>query len=76
MNRTLVGISLLFIAAFIYASKLISTAILVASYDIINSANWAAMLDMAPAAIDIVIWISLILGSLLIILEECLKLKN
>ncbi|UOQ83608.1 hypothetical protein [Gracilibacillus salinarum] len=69
MKRTLVGISLLFIAAVIYASKLISTAILVASNDIATSGNWIAMLDMAPVTIDIVIWISLILGILFIVLE-------
>ncbi|GIO22140.1 hypothetical protein [Oceanobacillus sp. J11TS1] len=73
MSRTIIGISLLFISAFIYIAKLISTAILTSHIQIVNVENWEAMIDMSPSFINWTILIPLILGVGLILLEEFVK---
>jgi hypothetical protein len=70
MNRTIIGVSLLFISALLTVGKMIGTAILTASFQESAILNWEAMMEQTPNEIDIAIIGCLILGALILILNE------
>ncbi|AIF67505.1 hypothetical protein [Terribacillus saccharophilus] len=72
MNRTIVGVSLLFISALLTVGKMISTAMLtIAEFLALGELNWEEMMDgKTPNEIDVAIIGCLILGALILILNE------
>ncbi|MEC0281252.1 hypothetical protein [Terribacillus saccharophilus] len=70
MNQTIIGVSLLFISALLSIGKMIGTAILTASFQDAAILNWEAMMGQTPIEIDIAIIGCLILGALILILNE------
>lgn len=72
MNRTIVGVSLLFISALLTVGKMLSAAILAtAQFLALGTLDWKEIMDeKTPITIDIAIIGCIILGALILILNE------